>query len=168
MNEEWRKYSDGYEVSNLGRIRSLVRYPRGDNKPYGGKLLTPQTVHHGYQVVYLCENNKRMRRYLHRVVLDAFVGPCPDGYQGSHNNGDPTNCQLSNLRWDTIVNNHADKKKHGTHLCGEEIPWSKLTVEKVLLVRQSDKSNGYFARLWNVNSEVVRNARLGKTWKHVK
>lgn len=52
-------------------------------------------------------------------MLTAFVGPCPDGMEGCHNDGDPHNNRLDNLRWDTRANNARDAIRHGTH------PWLK-------------------------------------------
>ncbi len=52
--------------------------------------------------------------YVHRLVLEAFVSLCPEGMVACHNDGDTTNNNLSNLRWDTSSGNHQDKWKHGT------------------------------------------------------
>lgn len=54
-------------------------------------------------------------RLVHRLVLEAFVGPCPEGMEGCHGDGDPTNNSLGNLRWDTATSNQLDKVRHGTH-----------------------------------------------------
>lgn len=53
---------------------------------------------------------------LHRVVLDAFIGPRPKGMEACHANGDPTDNRLVNLRWDTRSANAADSVRHGTHV----------------------------------------------------
>ncbi|QOV97160.1 HNH endonuclease [Rhodococcus pyridinivorans] len=63
------------------------------------------------------ERRKSMRmlnRKVHRLVLEAFTGPCPDGMVGCHNDGDTTNNRLDNLRWDTPGANNRDKRTHGT------------------------------------------------------
>lgn len=54
-----------------------------------------------------------VRRLIHRLILETFVGPCPGGMECCHNDGDPTNNALSNLRWDTSKANKADMAKHG-------------------------------------------------------
>lgn len=51
---------------------------------------------------------------VHRLVLTAFVGPCPEGMEGCHEDGDPSNNRATNLRWDTHKNNQLDMHKHGT------------------------------------------------------
>ncbi len=53
--------------------------------------------------------------FAHRAVLLAFVGPCPEGMEACHNNGDPLDNRVENLRWDTRSNNTLDKVAHGTH-----------------------------------------------------
>lgn len=51
----------------------------------------------------------------HRAVLLAFIGPCLDGMECCHNNGDPLDNRLENLRWDTRQANTIDKINHGKH-----------------------------------------------------
>lgn len=64
-----------YEVSDLGRVRSLPR-PGGNNRLYGGKLLKPH-VHKGYPMVPSAGGGERTMTQVHRLVLEAFTGPCP-------------------------------------------------------------------------------------------
>lgn len=63
---------------------------------------------------YGCEAKSRIFR-VHRLVLEAFVGPCPDGMETRHRDGDPTNNRLSNLCWGTPAENAEDKKSQGKH-----------------------------------------------------
>lgn len=96
-------------VSRVGDIVSFKKMGR-----YGGELEIPrlkrQRVNNlGYPVV-ATEHGKII---VHRAVLSAFVGDCP-GAHACHNDGDPRNCSLENLRWDTAKGNHADRWEHGT------------------------------------------------------
>lgn len=63
----------------------------------------------------LCKKGVQTTKSVHRIVLEAWVGPCPAGLEGCHNDGDYTNNVLSNIRWDTRENNQLDKREHGTH-----------------------------------------------------
>lgn len=123
-DEIWKPIPDfpGYEVSNQGRVRSfLKRMGRGRNggcyvvildKPQ--RMLTPQVGHPGrYLHITLRKNNKWHHIRIHKLVLLAFVGPCPQGMVACHNDGNSFNNHLSNLRWDTISNNCKDTVKHG-------------------------------------------------------
>lgn len=59
-------------------------------------------------------SSRMVNRKVHRLVLEAFVGPCPGGCVGCHGNGDTTDNRLVNLRWDTPGANNRDKREHGT------------------------------------------------------
>jgi hypothetical protein len=52
---------------------------------------------------------------VHRLVLEVFVGPCPDGLECRHLNGVRTDCRLSNLAWGTPTENLEDRRKHANH-----------------------------------------------------
>jgi hypothetical protein len=52
---------------------------------------------------------------IYRLALEAFIGPCPPGMEGCHNNGDAADDRLENLRWDTKSSNARDSVWHGTH-----------------------------------------------------
>src|SRR5262252_4052196 len=82
----------GYEVSDLGRVRSHRRWlgSKSENKSQvrilkatirsGGR----HAAHHGYFYVGLRRNGKRYYIDVHRLVLEAFIEPCPDGMQARH------------------------------------------------------------------------------------
>ncbi len=69
-----------------------------------------------YSAVNLWRGTVR-RGYVHVLVLTAFRGHCPAGMEGCHNDGDPKNNRLSNLRWDTHSANQKDGFRHGTMKC---------------------------------------------------
>ena len=109
-----------YEVSNIGRVRSLVagcrhgsvprRRPLAmtpfNNKPYGS----------GYWVVNLRVNGQVQCRCVSELVLTTFVGPRPSpSHDAAHLNGDRNVNRLSNLQWATKKENAAHKRLHGTH-----------------------------------------------------
>ena len=112
----WEGY---YEVSNQGRVRSVqreIQFRDGRVFTYESQIrsLTPQ-VPYGHLAVGLKRNGSRITVRVHRLVLEAFVGPCPEGMEGCHNDGDASNNALSNLRWDTSSANKQDMIRHGTN-----------------------------------------------------
>jgi hypothetical protein len=126
--ETWKPvvgFEGHYEVSDQGNVRSLdqvVAHWRGGTRLRRGKYLKPGATggSGAYLFVVLMNDGKtRSNRCVHRLVLEAFVGPRPEGMQACHNDGDPHNNALSNLRWDTPTANNADKKAHGTWQGGE-------------------------------------------------
>lgn len=104
MKEEWKdiKGHDGlYQVSNTGKVKSLR----------SGKILKAYSVECGHQRINLGRRERGL--WVHRLVLEAFVGSCPPGMECCHNNGDPSDNRLDNLRWDTKKSNRQDRNKHG-------------------------------------------------------
>ena len=115
-SERWLPISgtDGrYEVSDRGRVRSRPMW-RG-KRHYPGRLLARWVSKGNHRSVTLSIDGERSHRQVHRLVLEAFVGPCPDGLEGCHNDNDPANNALANLRWDTRSSNILDRVEAGAH-----------------------------------------------------
>ncbi len=126
-NEQWRPvagYEGLYEVSDQGRVRSLDRLATDTGK--GGssrtrlfhgrirrQVINAQT---GYPCVVLCAGGQDRTVTVHTLVLEAFVGPRPDGMYACHNNGIKTDLRLLNLRWDTPSENSFDAVRHGNNV----------------------------------------------------
>jgi len=122
IEERWLPvvgYEGYYEVSDLGNVRSLDRriLRRGVPAFLRGRMLRQTTVDHGRAVVSLCRGGRRDLRRVSTIVLQAFVGEPPAGFEGCHNDGNPANNHLGNLRWDSHQTNMDDQYKHGTR-CG--------------------------------------------------
>ncbi len=108
-------YEGLYEASSDGRIMSLHRFnPRG--QAVGGFTLSAYEDNHGYKKVNLHLMGKRSNRPIHRLVMLAFVGPCPAGHEVLHSDGARTNNRLSNLSYGTRSDNVQDSLRHGTNV----------------------------------------------------
>lgn len=132
---------DNYLVDDCGHIFSTVN----------GKLRLKKAcnVAHGYQGVQLWKHNKLAMKLVHRLVLEAFVGPCPEGMECCHNDGNKKNNNRRNLRWDTPKNNHQDAVRHGTHaglIKGEKHGGSKLTDKQVKEIRYLAENTNLYHR----------------------
>src|SRR4051794_38431819 len=102
----------GYCVGDDGSVWSCVKWSRKGLIKYGEwRQLKPHPQSRGHCTVELGRDNIR---FIHRLVLEAFVGPCPDGLECRHLDGDPGNNLLSNLKWGTRLENFQDSVKHGT------------------------------------------------------
>ena len=145
IHEEWRAvvgFEGYYETSNRGQVKSLARERIG-SCPYGSfvrqyseRILSQNRLRRGYLGVGLYRDGSETRHLVHRLVLEAFVGPCPDGMECCHYDGDPSNNHVSNLRWGTRAENYADTVRHGTTLRGEDNGYSKLTEFDVIEIRR--------------------------------
>jgi hypothetical protein len=122
--EEWRPVAgfEVYEVSNLGNVRSVDRWRRNRQSLYlvRGRPVTQHALQSSHLCVYLYneagrKENKHKRHLVHRLVLTAFRGPCPEGHEGCHIDGVPANNLLENLYWGTHSQNMLDSVRHGTH-----------------------------------------------------
>lgn len=173
MNKEvWNKVPgfEGYEVSNMGNVRSY-RF-RGGN---GGLRETSKPLRKwaddlGYQHVTLMRANKRIPSRVHQIVLFAFVGPKPEGYHGAHLNGKPWDNRLSNLAWVTPKENAAHRKLHGTQPMGEESYMAKLTNDEVLNIKSRLLAGEHYrdiANDYSVGWHTVRCILTGKSWSHI-
>lgn len=101
-----------------------------------------------------------MRRVA-RLVMAAFFGPCPKGYEVCHNNGVSSDDGLDNLRYGTKAENAADRIRHGTSLAGEKHPSARLTGADVLDIRLSDLPAKVLAARFGVHPGHVNNIRRG-------
>ena len=185
MTEVWKKIPgfNFYEVSNKGLVRSIDRIisqlqPRFSNiiiqRNFKSKILKQCNLNQKYKMVTLCNNTIKYKFLVHRLVLLAFIGICPEGMECCHNDGNGFNNYLENLRWDTPRNNQLDRKAHGTdftpHFQGENHPMSKLKEADVLWLRENkpDKENIIIlANKFGLTRGAIKNALIGKSWKHL-
>lgn len=122
-NEIWKHHPDYpyHEFSSEGRVRVVTRV--NTHSHYAGSFIRGSVNAKGYIEVRLkTRDGKSPLRRLHRIILETFKGPCPEGYEGAHNDGVPSNNELSNLDWKTPKDNQADRVIHGTHNRGKQNP----------------------------------------------
>lgn len=108
-------WENEYEVSDRGRVRSIARVVqrvRRGSQTIHERILNYGIANNGYPRVNLSRQSKVTGYLVHRLVLEAFVGPCPANMEALHHDGDKTNCTLSNLRWGTSAENKADMRRH--------------------------------------------------------
>lgn len=160
---EWRDspvFGERYEVSRLG-----VR-----NKETG-RVLRPRPSKDGYPLVNLRMPGVQKTRPVHRLVAEAFHGPCPDGMECRHLDGDKLNFRPRNLRWGTRAENTADKIRHGSQVRGERQGGAKMLSVDVRLMRARRRAYGHsFARLgrqFGVSASASADVCNRKTWAHI-
>jgi hypothetical protein len=110
----------GYEVSNMGRVRSYnQRYGKGFGVGYRPLLKTPTIITgrpdpRGYYQVTLTDHTTKNRKNfrIHTLVMQTFIGPAPEGLVICHYNDIKTDNRLENLRYDTPEANSADRERN--------------------------------------------------------
>lgn len=146
--EIWRPvvgHEGKYEVSNIGRVRSLERsiavtgHYCQTSRTIRPRILRQCFDDAGYLRVTLQAPTKKER--IHVLVLEAFIGPRPSGMFGCHNNDIPDDNKLENLRWDTPSANSYDAIRHGrNHFVNRErCPRGHLLVAPNLRKRPDDR-----------------------------
>ena len=180
MNEEiWKPipgYGGHYEASSEGRIRVLDRvivkkHPmtgRMCENRYKGRLLTPcKSGKYGYMGVTLGVDGVDYSVSVHKLVLLAFVGEKPVGFEVCHNNGIAWDNRASNLRWDTHFNNNQDRLRHGTYARGEEHHMCRLSEEQVIEIFQQQPSLKDCIVRYGISRSQAFRIKKGKSWEHV-
>lgn len=128
MEEEWRdipNYEGLYQVSNLGRVKSLARKTNQTNKNrhVKEKILCQRKQKYGYKEVTLRNNNKRVHHRVHRLVMLAFVGSSK--LPVNHIDGNKSNNIVSNLEYCTYQENtihyYSNREKPKIDFYREEI-----------------------------------------------
>lgn len=121
--EEWRAvvgWEGLYEVSDLGRVRSLdrvifTRRSLKGTRRLRGKVLAAELNTHGYLQVALCRHGRRVGARVHTLVLEAFEGLRPVDREARHADNDRANARRVNLSWGTHSENMLDQIRHGTN-----------------------------------------------------
>jgi hypothetical protein len=159
-------YNGRYMVSNLGRVKSLKRTAKKGNgtRMVRERIMKPSIAPEGRHGLALSVSGKTRRYRVHQLVASAFIGPCPPGHHCCHNDGNPGNNALYNLRYDTPKGNHADKILHGTHARGERVNKSKLTEAQVLAIRADTRTQKVIAADYGIARANVSLIRHRKRW----
>lgn len=125
---------------------------------------------YGRQVVALKgQDGKLHSHHVHRLILLAFVGPCPDGMEACHKYGDMSDNRLDHLRWDTPESNYADMRKHGK-MKGERHHAAILTDDLVREIRAraaNGETQQSIADSLNMQRRNIGKVVEGIRWGHV-
>lgn len=161
MMEEWRRvigFEGLYEVSSSGRVRN-----------HRGRIMALPKNQDGYLRLSLCREGLRKDALVHHLVLEAFIGPRPDGMQACHSDGSRDNNIVGNLRWDTQTSNQRDRILHGTHTRGERCGTSRFTEAQVRLIRSLKGvfSNTELARIFGCSKSGIGLVQARISWRHL-
>lgn len=167
MPEEWRQvvgYEGYYEVSSLGRVRSLDRYcyyVNGRVDFIRGQLKSQRPRKDGYMQVNLCRESKKSVALVHHMVFEAFYGPRDRSLDVCHGDGVRSNNTVHNLRQDTRKGNFEDMIAHGTRSRGERHGAAKLTDEQAERVRQDPRNHSVIGAEYGIHKNHVSRIKRG-------
>lgn len=181
MTEKWLPvagFEGSYEVSDAGQVRSvdrLRRSGRGGLKMRRGRVLCQSDNGNGYLTVNLSRDGRSRSHYVHRLVLMAFIGPCPNGMECCHRNSVRGDNSLNNLRWGTRAENSFDSVKRGTcRAClytvrGEDVHTAKLSKKDVMEIwaLKGVVSQTELGRRYNVSQRTVSSIHRRRSWVHL-
>jgi hypothetical protein len=173
--EEWRPvvgYEGYYEVSNLGRVRSLdrvVKRPRGSMHLHKGRVLQVQYSKGGYVCVYLRNGTDGPKtKSVHRLVAQAFIPNPKNKPQVNHKNRVKNDNKESNLEWCTREENMRHALETGFRVSIEVTESTYLNSESVLaiceLLDTTNLAHAEIASKFNVNPDTVSSINTGHNW----
>lgn len=149
---------ENYRVSSCGVVKRQ------------GRALKQHVTKLGYPLVRLYRNNVGRTFAVHTLVLIAFEGPPPEGYECRHLDGNRLNNRWDNLIWGTHADNCQDTVRHGRSTKGEKNPRAKLTLADVKKIRRLRQRRGHSYRVlaelfsvsqWTIGRIIRRDERGG-------
>jgi hypothetical protein len=164
--EQWKEINGfpGYEVSDHGQVRSYWKYQarpsRMISKPYIMKQFS-RCKKHKRLAVNLHKNREMTLVYVYHLVLEAFNGPCPNGMECCHRDGDKFNNKLNNIRWDTTANNYLDNLHNGKGR------FTYLDIITIIALHKCGMAKNEIGNIFDTDKSYIGSIVRRKTWKHV-
>lgn len=179
QKEIWKDiegYEGYYQVSSLGRVRSLDRVVINSKnvcRKHTGKILKINFIADGYLGCSLYKNRRMKTARIHRLVAKMFIKNNGNKKCVNHKNGIKTDNRVDNLEWCTHSENMNHAVQNGLKLGsqGSSHFLSKLTEESVRNIRLLSKicgvSNVDLSAYYKVDSSIISKIVNYKIWKHV-
>jgi hypothetical protein len=172
QNEIWKDitgFEGLYKFSNLYRVKNVI----------SNKIIKIYIDSCGYPSVNLCKKDTRKPVRMHRLVLEYFVGLCPQKMECRHLNGIRTNYMIKNLIWGTRSENCQDTIKHGNkprpiwiNNRGSKNGKSKLINKEIMeilkLIDEKILTQKEIAYYYNVSPSTICDIKKKRTWKEIK
>ncbi len=161
-----------YRVGSDGSVWSCFVRKNGQSRAPGDtwRRIKPIVQKNGRFHINLSRDGKMHQKLLHRLVLSAFCGPCPDGMVCCHLDGNPQNNFVSNLCWGTCKQNQSHRVLHGTDSRGSKCKTSKLKESDVLSIKTMIANGGTDAEIglqFGVSRDAIYKIRSKANWKHI-
>ena len=148
MKEIWKNIKDlpGYEISSFGRVKS--------NKLNEPRIMKPSKSRGYFRVCFSVEGINYYKS-VHRLVLENFVGECPNNMEGSHLDGNKENNNLQNLVWESTIDNN----RRCSH-----VKLNLLKISWIRLLLKRDFSPKIIAKKLGISETHIYNIKNNKRW----
>lgn len=189
MDEIWKDiegYKGLYQISNLGRVKSLTRKVRCRNNKFRivkENILSPILTKKGYLFVNLWKNNLCKRMLIHRLVAIAFIPNPENKLEVNHIDAIKTNNNLYNLEWNTRPENtlhsykmklREEQKKNvaatNKKLKSKKVAQYNKVMELIKIFPSASEAARYYGYNQSAISECCRGMRssiYGYIWKYM-
>jgi hypothetical protein len=163
----------GYRVGSDGSVWfAWITCRAGRKLTSRWKLMKPGVHRKGYLCVNLTppEGGRYQTFRVHRLVLGAFVGPCPEGMECRHLNGIKADCRLENLAWGTPEQNRQDSRDLGSYDRGSDHSQARLTEADVRAIRTRYAAGAFQRELaveFGVSLPNISAIVNHHSWKHL-
>lgn len=157
-------YEGRYEVSNLGRVRSL-------HKSFYGKILSPSFERFGYPKVVLMKDAKCKTHKVHRLVATAFIPNPSNKPVVNHIDHNPKNPKASNLEWCTDLENVRHARNVGRPNGGYNVGQYDLKGELIKVwpsASEAEREGMFRAKSIREVISGNRNKTGGFAWRKIK
>lgn len=165
-------YEDLYEVSNLGRVKSLEKEIWNGKgyyikKEYYKKITFCAPVPYGQ--LNLNKNGKQKMHYIHRLVAQAFIPNPENKKEVNHKDGNKSNNLSENLEWVTRLENI----EHSINVLGNRQDGrfnnnTKLNEFDIKKIRKDKRKHAEIANQYNVSRTCITMIKNYKNWQHIK
>ena len=164
-----KKYEGIYQVSNLGRIKSLERKVRHREgfKLVKAKFLSLCYDKDKYLVIGLWKNGIRINYKVHRLVASEFILNDKNKPSINHKDCNKNNNLVDNLEWVTPKENKIHAKFMGLLPVGESNGASKLNRKDIINIRNDKRNNILISKDYDVTPKNIWYIKANKTWSHI-
>ena len=157
---------------DMKEIENYPEYYIGKNgsvySTKSSKYLKPIKKNTGYLYVFLYNHGSMKKRYIHLLVLNAFKGRKPEGYESRHLDGNNQNNHINNLEWGTKKQNINDKWEHGTMPIPHESKFTKLKPEDIPKIRALHRVGCPYriiGELFGTSKTTIQKIINGQRWR---
>lgn len=152
---EWATVSDaiGYQVSSQGQVIGP-----------SGRILKPIRSKSGHLYIFI----HRKKRWVHHLVLEAFVGRRTPGKEARHLDGRPEHNDAENLMWGTRLENMDDRRRHGTMPIPHQSVFTKLSpadIPEIRRLHERGLSSREIGVKYKTSHSTIQKIIRGERWK---